>query len=64
MYTGTKIARLITDSGFCVERMEGITRGENAQEQRRVMEILAGMNLPDIPSYFYYQYLVRAVLGD
>ena len=48
-------------SGYQVEKMEGITRGETAEQRRKLEEFLSGMKLPDIQNFFHYQYLVKAV---
>ena len=61
LYTGREIAELIVRSGYQVEKMEGITRGETAEQRRKLEEFLSGMKLPDIQNFFHYQYLVKAV---
>ena len=52
---------LVARSGYQVEKMLGITRGETGEQRRKLEEFLSGMKLPDIQSFFHYQYLVKAV---
>ena len=61
LYTGKEIMELVARSGYQVEKMLGITRGETGEQRRKLEEFLSGMKLPDIQSFFHYQYLVKAV---
>lgn len=61
LYTGTEIVKLVTGSGYHIERMEGITRGESEEDRKRLEKLLADMGLPDTEKFFFYQYLIKAV---
>ncbi len=61
LYTGREIAGLLTRSGYRVETLAGITRGETDEQRKKLSGLLSGLGLPDIEAFFIYQYLAKAV---